>query len=119
MKDKTNCITFTDGNFQDEVLNSEKPVLAVFEANWSGTCEIMTPIMENLCVEFDGRIKIGIIDIDGNRKLTEAFRINSIPALVFFNNGEIIDHITGLVPRYVIKDKLNRMVLSDNKREKE
>jgi thioredoxin 1 len=115
MKDKTKCGTFTEINFQDEVIRSEQPVLAVFEASWSGTCDIMTPIMENLCIEFRDRVKIGIIDIDGNRKLADDYSIITIPALIFFNRGEIVDHVIGLVPKYVITKKLNQMVSSNNR----
>ncbi len=119
MKEKTACATFTEINFQDEVINSKQPVLAVFEADWSGTCDIMTPILEDLCVEFKGRAKIGIIDIDDNEKLTVEYCIINIPALVFYNEGEVIDHIIGLVPKHIIVEKLNYMVQSNNKREKE
>jgi len=115
MKEKTDCATFTEINFQDEVIRSKKPVLVVFEADWSGTCDIMTPILENLCDEFRGRVKIGLIDIESNGKLAEDYRINKIPALLFFNNGEIVDHIIGLVPKHIIASKLNDMVPSISK----
>jgi thioredoxin 1 len=115
MKDKTACLTFTETNFRDEVIKSKQPVLAVFEAEWSGTCEIMTPILEDLCMEFRGRAKIGIIDIDINGKLVEEYRIINIPALVFYNDGEVVDHIIGSVPRHIIVEKLNYMVTSNNK----
>lgn len=115
MKEKTNCATFTEVNFRDEVIGSKKPVLVVFEADWSGTCDIMTPILENLCDEFRDRVKIGLIDIDSNGKLSEEYRINNIPALVFFYNGEIVDHIIGLVPKHIIAAKLNDLVPSVNK----
>jgi thioredoxin 1 len=115
MKNKTNCATFAEVNFQDEVIESKLPVLAVFEADWSGTCEIMTPILEDLCEEFRGRVKIGLIDFDSNGKLKEEYCINNIPTLIFFNGGEIVDHITGLAPRHEIAGKLNDMVLSANK----
>lgn len=109
MKNKTKCETFSEDDFQDEVLDSKQPVLAVFEADWSGTCDIMTPIMEDLCDEFKGRVKIGMIDIDRNMKLAEDYRISSLPSLVFFNNGEIVDHILGSAPRQIIAAKLNNM----------
>lgn len=108
-------MTFTELNFQDEVIDSKKPVLAVFEANWSGTCDIMIPIMESLCVEFKDRVKIGMIDIESNMKLIEDYRIINIPAFVFFNNGEIVDHVIGSVPKHIIAAKLNHMVPSNNK----
>ena len=115
MKDKTNCATFTERNFQDEVLKSEKPVLVIFEADWSGTCDIMTPIMESLCMEFKDRVKIGIIDTDRSGKLAEEYRVSTIPAIFFFSKGKIVEHLTGLLPRQVIVDKINNMVSSDNR----
>ncbi|UCC78840.1 MAG: thiol reductase thioredoxin [Candidatus Zixiibacteriota bacterium] len=115
MKEKTDCLTFTEVNFQEEVINSKQPVLAVFEAEWSGACDIMTPILEDLCIEFKGRAKIGIIDIDINEKLVEKHRIINIPALVFYNKGEVVDHIIGSVPRHIIEEKLCQIVLPDNK----
>ena len=115
MKEKTDCATFTEVNFQDEVIRSAQPVLAVFEAGWSGTCDIMMPILENLCDEFRGRVKIGLIDIDSNGKLSEQYSVNNIPALVFFYNGEVVDHITGLVPKHIVAGKLNDMVPSNSK----
>ena len=112
MKDKTNCKTFTEGNFRDEVLKSKIPVLVVCEADWSGTCDILIPIMENLCVEFKDRLKIGMMDIDRCGSLAEDYRIYTIPALVFFVDGEIVDQLKGLVSRQEIAEKINNIVSS-------
>ena len=106
------CETFSESDFSKKVKNSIIPLLAVFEADWSGTCQMMTPILEDLCVEYAGKVKIGIIDIDDNVKLVEYYGITSVPSLVFFNNGEIVDHITGSVSRNVITEKLNNIVMS-------
>lgn len=115
MKEKTDCATFTESNFENEVIESSQPVLVAFEADWSGTCDIMMPILENLCVEYEGRVKIGMIDFDENKTLVARFRIFTLPALVFFRNGEIVDHITGLAPRSIITAKLNDIALSAGK----
>jgi thioredoxin 1 len=115
MINKLDCETFSEANFQKEVEESDMPVLAVFEADWSGTCHIMTPILEDLCREFKGKVKIGIIDIDVNAKLAENFGVTSIPSLVFFNNGEIVDHITGSAPKQLIADRLSDLVPSTDK----
>jgi thioredoxin 1 len=112
MKDKIDCETFSESNFQEEVKDSKMPVLAVFEADWSGTCHIMTPILEDLCRQFKGRAKIGIIDIDADAGLAEDFGVINIPSLVFFNNGEIVDHISGSVSKNVIAARLNDIVTS-------
>ena len=115
MKDKSKCAAFSESNFQDEVINCSQPVLAVFEADWSGTCHIMMPILDHLCEEFKGLAKIGLIDVDTNAKLAEEFRILNLPSLIFFKNGEIVEYITGSVPKHIIAAKLNDMVPSQNK----
>jgi thioredoxin 1 len=114
MKDKSNCASFTEANFQDEVIKSGHPVLVVFEAEWSGTCHIMTPVLENLCEEFRGKVKIGIVDFDRDTGLAEKLGISRVPSMVFFDNGSIVGHITGLIPRNIIAAKLSDMVSSDN-----
>lgn len=118
ISDNWDCEIFSEANFQEEVKDSRLPVLAVFEADWSGTCHIMAPILEDLCGEFKGRVKIGIIDIDANVRLTEDFRVTTIPSLVFFINGEVVDHIIGSVPRSIIAARLSDMVPSSKEGEK-
>lgn len=110
MKDKFKCDTFTEAEFQDEVIRSDRPVLVVFEADWSGTFQIMAPVLENLCKEFRGRVKIGMVDIDRDGSLAEDLGISEVPSLVFFDKGEIVGHITGLVPRNIIVAKLSDMI---------
>jgi thioredoxin 1 len=87
MDKKTKCATFTESNFKEEVLHCGRPVLIVFRADWSGTCHIMSPILEDLCSEFEGKVKIGTIDIDNNVKLAQNYGISNIPSFVFCNNG--------------------------------
>jgi len=109
MKDKFDCVYLTAINFQDEVVNCDRPVLVVFEADWSGTFQIMAPVLEYLCKEFQGRVKIGMIDIDSDGRLAENLGILKIPSLVFFDKGEIVGHLSGLVPRDIIAARLNDM----------
>jgi thioredoxin 1 len=116
MKNKSRCKSFTEADFQAEVLDSKEPVLAVFEAEWSGTWHIMTPVLENLCEDFRGRVKIGMVDIDSDAGLAEKLGISKVPSLVFFDKGAIVDHITGLVPRHIIAAKLSDMAPSTNKK---
>jgi thioredoxin 1 len=116
MKDKINCVSFTESDFEDEVIRSDQPVLAVFEAEWSGTWHIMAPVLENLCEEFLGRVKIGMVDIDSDAALAEELGISKVPSLVFFDNGVIVGHIAGLVPKHIITAKLSDMAPSTNKK---
>lgn len=115
MKDRFDCVYFTEKNFRDEVINCDRPVLVVFEADWSGTFQIMAPVLENLCKEFQGRVKIGMIDIDSDGIMAENLGILKIPSLVFFNKGEIVGHISGLVPKDIIAARLNDMAASTTK----
>jgi thioredoxin 1 len=115
MSNKPDCETFSEANFQVEVKDSKLPVLVVFEADWSGTCHIMTPILEDLCGEFKGRVKIGMVDIETNVRLVEDYGILNIPSLIFFNNGEIVGHITGSAPKHIIAARLNDLALSGSK----
>lgn len=112
MKDRINCVSFTEADFQQEVLKSDQPVLVVFEADWSGTFQIMAPVLEDLCKEFRGRVKIGMVDIDSDAGLAENLGISNIPSLVFFDKSEIVGHIAGLVPRNIIAAKLSDMLSS-------
>ena len=116
---KQKCETFSETDFSKKVKSSVLPLLAVFEADWSGTCHMMIPILEDLCVKYEGKVKIGLIDIDDNVKLVEYYGITSVPSLVFFNNGEIVDHISGSVSRNIITEKLNKIVMSISGKKKE
>ena len=110
MNSKTIYITLTEANFQSEVLEIEKPVLVKFGATWLGTCDIMAPILEQLSVDFDGKIKIGIVDIENNSILANKYGITYLPTFIFFKNGVPVDHIMGAVPKRIIATKLNGLL---------
>lgn len=98
MNNNTIHITLTEVNFQSEVLESKKPVLVKFGASWLGTCDIMAPILEKLSIDFEGQIKIGVIDVDNNRKLVNEYGITHFPTFIFLKNGQAVDHIVGAAP---------------------
>ena len=103
-------IKFTDQNFEEEVEKSELPVLVDFWAVWCGPCQMMGPIIEELAKKFDGKIKIGKLNVDENSKTAQKYEVLGIPSLKFFKNGEIIDEITGLQPKEVIIEKINSII---------
>jgi len=99
-------IEITDDNFE-EVINSEKPVLVDFWAEWCGPCKMIGPIVEELAGEYDGKAVVGKVDVDANPQVSAKFGIRSIPTLLVFKGGEIVDKQVGAVPKGVLSQKLD------------
>jgi len=110
MKADKNHITLTDANFQKEALESMQPVLVEFGADWCGSCHMIAPAIEELAADFEGQIKITKLDIDGNERVAKEYGIWVPLTLLFFKNGQVVDHINGPVPKRVIEDKLNALL---------
>ena len=105
-----NQITFTDGNFEEEVLNSSIPVLVDFWAEWCAPCKMIAPTVEEIAHEYDGKLKVGKVDVDSNPKVSSKYQIRSIPSLVFFKNGRVTDQIVGAVPKVQITSKVDTII---------
>lgn len=101
-------VTLTDDNFQSEVLNSDKPVLVDFWAEWCGPCRMVAPIVEELATEYTGTLKVGKVDVDANQKVSMQFGVRSIPTLLIFKNGKVVDQIIGAVPKRALADKVTK-----------
>jgi thioredoxin 1 len=101
-------IEVTDANFESEVLKSEKPVLVDFWAEWCGPCRMIAPIVEEIAREYDGTLKVGKIDVDANPQVSMQFGIRSIPTLLIFKGGRVVDQVIGAVPKRVLTEKLSK-----------
>lgn len=103
-------ITITDENFAVEVLQSDLPVIIDFWAVWCGPCKMIAPIMEEFAVEYDGRVKVGKLDVDNNQQSAIKYGVRSIPTVLYFKNGKLFDTIIGAVPKVHFKQKLEAML---------
>lgn len=99
-------VQITDGNFADEVIKSDIPVLVDFWAAWCGPCKIIAPVVEELARDYSGRIKVGKLDVDENTKTATAQHVMNIPTLMLFNHGKEVERFVGVMPKDKIAKKL-------------
>ena len=101
------AVELTDSNFQELVLNSDKPVLVDFWAAWCGPCRMLGPIIEELHDDFQGKAIVGKVDVDNNQQVSVDYGIRNIPTVLIFKNGEVVDKIVGVASKEVIAEKLS------------
>jgi len=101
-----NVVTLDTDNFESEVLQSEQPVLVDFWADWCPPCKAIGPVIEGLSTEFEAIAIVGKVDVDANKSLAQRYAIGSIPSLLFFKNGEVVDRVQGVVPKSELSVKL-------------
>ena len=104
------AIEITDANFE-EVINSEKPVLVDFWAEWCGPCKMIGPVVEELAGDYEGTAVIGKVNVDENPAVSAKFGIRSIPTLLVFKGGEIVDKQVGAVPKQVLAQKIDAQLV--------
>ena len=105
-----NVLEFTDGNFGSEVLESDQPVLVDFWAPWCGPCRMIAPTVEQIAGEYAGKLRVGKVNTDENQQLAVNYRIDSIPTLLLFKGGEVVDRVRGAVQKPVLTSMLNKHV---------
>lgn len=98
---------FDDANFEQEVLKSSIPVLVDFWAEWCAPCRMITPIIEGLASEYEGKVKIGKVDVDKSADISSQFSITSIPTLIVFKDGAPVEKVMGAVPKNKIKGMID------------
>jgi thioredoxin 1 len=104
------AIEVNDNNFEEIVLQSDKPVVVDFWAEWCGPCRMITPLVAELSEDYNGRAVITKMDVDNNPGTTAKFGIRNIPTLLFFKNGEIADKQVGAVPKSILASKIDALL---------
>jgi len=103
-------ISLSEQSWKDEVINSESPVVIDFWAEWCAPCHMITPILEDINGEYEGKIKIGRLNVDENPTIAGEYRIMGIPTLLFFRSGKLVDKVVGVVPKKVLQDKIEMII---------
>ncbi|MGA1862822.1 thioredoxin [Deferribacter thermophilus] len=102
------ALTFTEENFQKEVLESDVPVLVDFWAVWCGPCKMLAPTIDQLATELEGKAKVGKVNVDENQSLAARYGIMSIPTVMIFKDGKVVEQFIGVQPKGVYLDAINK-----------
>ena len=106
MAENGKTVTITDGNFSDEIEKNTGLSLVDFWAAWCGPCRMVGPVIEQLAGEYEGKLKFGKLDVDANQQTAMKYNIRSIPSILFFKNGEVVDTVVGAVPKAFLERKI-------------
>ena len=104
------ALEFTDQNFQELVLDSDKPVLVDFWATWCGPCRTIGPIVDELHTEYEGKVIVGKVNVDDHQEISAKYGIRNIPTILFFKGGEIVDKNVGVAPKSDLAIKIDALL---------
>jgi thioredoxin 1 len=107
-------VELSDANFDQEVLKSEQPVLVDFWAAWCGPCKALAPTVDDIAIQYAGKVKVGKMDVDRNMATPVRYGIRGIPALLLFKDGKVADQIVGYVPKDIIERSLAKVVTAES-----
>ncbi len=111
MADSVNVLTVTDDNFSEEVEQTDDLTMVDFWATWCGPCRIIAPVVEQLADEYSGKgLKVGKLDVDQNPSTAARFGVRSIPTVLFFRNGEVVDRLVGAMPKPYFDEKIDALL---------
>ncbi len=103
-------LNITDDTFEQEVLQSDTPVIVDFWATWCGPCKMIAPILEEVAAEYSDKVKVVKLDVDANNKTAGKYNIMSIPSLLFFKGGEMVDQVVGAIPKAQLTARLDKVL---------
>lgn len=108
MTENGKTVTITDDNFATEIEGADGLTLVDFWAAWCGPCRMVAPIVEQLASDYEGKLKVGKLDVDANIRTASRFNVRSIPSILFFKDGKLVDTVVGAVPKPVLERKLQQ-----------
>ena len=104
------CLTLTKENFDQEVLQSEQAVLVDFWASWCGPCRMVSPLIDEIALDFQGKAKVGKVNVDEQQELAKKYRVMTIPTVIVFKNGEVAEKKVGAYPKEEFAQMLQRVL---------
>ncbi len=104
------ALEITDSNFAEVAMNSDKPVMIDFWAEWCGPCRMVSPIVEEMANDYDGKAVIGKVNVDENPDISAKFGIRNIPTILFLKGGQVVDKSVGAVPKNVLTEKMEALI---------